>query len=105
MATVTGTSGQSLDDTAELVRRFALKNGYALTEAKSAPGVSLLIQGFNLLSRQLTLTITLRSSQPSETELTIVTGMGSTQLTDWGRGKRAAIDLLLAIGATRGVAA
>ena len=104
MATVGGTSGQSLQDTAEAVRRFALQNGYGLTEEDSAPGILLLTKGFSLLSWQLTLTVTLDDSRHPGTDVSVVSGKGF-QLADWGRGKRAANDLLHAIGATAGVAA
>jgi hypothetical protein len=100
MATVRATRSGTPEETSTALRRAAADLGYMLAEGESdAPTHLVFKKGVTAFSWGSELRVTLTAPTPSETSITVTAGevLG---ITDWGRGKRAAMRLLDAAGAT-----
>ena len=98
MATVEGTIDKPVGETIAQTRTEALAHGYSLAEGQSQPDALVFTKGVSLFSWGSKLTVSFAEISPMQTKLTISTSE-TFALTDWGRGQRAAIQLLDAIGA------
>src|SRR5262245_37043522 len=99
MATVRGTMTQNPAEAREAVRQAADVQGWKLDEARSTPDVVVLIKGMTAFSWGSELRVTL---EPADQGTRIaVHSAEAFALTDWGRGKRAAVRLLVVLGAQR----
>jgi hypothetical protein len=100
MGTVTGTLDRPLEESMAATRDVAARQGYSLAEGQGGSNELVFKMGAKLWSWGSQLMIRFDEVSPSQTRLLIQPGE-TFAVTDWGRGKRAAVRLLDALGATR----
>ena len=98
MATVHAKIDMPPDEASTAIRRQAAALGYALAEGQSAPGLWVFTKGVTLFSWGSKLTVKVESEKKNGSHLTVTTDE-KFAISDWGRGKRAALKLLDPIGA------
>jgi hypothetical protein len=98
MATVHATMQLPPDEASTAIRRQAAALGYALAEGQSGPRLFVFTKGVTLFSWGSKLTVKVESQKKNGSHLTITTDE-SFAISDWGRGRRAALKLLDPIGA------
>lgn len=98
MATVHAKMDMPPDEASTAVRRQAAALGYALAEGQSGPGLFVFTKGVTLFSWGSKLIVKIEPVKKNGTHLTITTDE-SFAISDWGRGRRAALRLLDPIGA------
>jgi hypothetical protein len=99
MATVRATLNGTPDDVSAALRRAAADLGYTLAERESEPPTHIVFKkGVTAFSWGSELRVTLIAGTSSDTAITVTTSevLG---ITDWGRGNKAAMRLLDAVGA------
>ena len=100
MATVRATLSGTPEETSKVLRRAAADLGYTLAEKQSElPTHIVFKKGVTAFSWGSELRVTLTASSASSTAITVTTGEVFA-ITDWGRGNKAAMRLLDAVGAT-----
>ena len=98
MALVEGTIDKPVGETIAQTRTVAAAHGYSVAEGQSQPDALVFTKGVSMFSWGSKLTVTFVETSPTQTRLTISTSE-TFALTDWGRGKQAAIKLLDAVRA------
>jgi hypothetical protein len=99
VATVRATLSGTPEETSTALRRAAADLGYTLAERESElPTHAVFKKGVTAFSWGSDLRVTLTTGTPSDTAITVTTGE-VVGITDWGRGKKAAMRLLDAAGA------
>ena len=97
MALVEGTIDKPVGETIAQTRTVAAAHGYSVAEGQSQPDALVFTKGVSMFSWGSKLTVTFQETSPAQTKLTISTSE-TFALTDWGRGQRAAVKLLDAVG-------
>ncbi len=98
MATVHARMDMPPEEATTAIRRQAAALGYALAEGQSGPGLFVFTKGVTWFSWGSKLTVKVEPEKKNGTHLTITTEE-SFALSDWGRGRRAARQLLNPVGA------
>lgn len=98
MATVHATMRQPPEEATMAIRRQAAALGYALAEGRSGPDLFVFTRGVTLFSWGSKLTVKVEADPKAGTHLTVSTDEAFA-ITDWGRGRRATLKLLDAVGA------
>ena len=98
MATVHAKMDRPPDEASTAIRRQAAALGYALAEGQSGPGLFVFTKGVTLFSLGSKLTVKVEPEKKNGTYLTVTTDE-SFAISDWGRGRRAALKLLDPVGA------
>jgi len=100
VATVRATLSGTPEETSKVLRRAAGDLGYTLAEKQSElPTHIVFKKGVTAFSWGSELRVTLTAASASSTAITVTTGEVFA-ITDWGRGNKAAMRLLDAVGAT-----
>ena len=100
VATVRATLSGTPEETSKVLRRAAADLGYTLAEKQSElPTHIVFKKGVTAFSWGSELRVTLTAASASSTAITVTTGEVFA-ITDWGRGNKAAMRLLDAVGAT-----
>jgi hypothetical protein len=103
MATIRATLDRPVAEARDLVPRTAPAQGWRFQPGQSPGDVLVLTKGMSLVSWGSTMTVQLQATSSAQTHLTLITGE-TFSIADWGRGKRAILQLLGAIGAREAIA-
>jgi hypothetical protein len=102
MAAIQATLDRPVAEARDAVVRAATAQGWKFQPAQSLEDVLVLTKGMSLVSWGSKMTVQLRATAPASTHLTMITGE-TFSIADWGRGKRAVLQLIGAIGAREAV--
>ena len=98
MGQMQGTLGKPVEEVDDVLRRSATEQGWSDVALESSAGRLVFTKGLNWFTWGSRLEAAVAASGPDTSVLTISTSE-KFGWSDWGRGKRAAIKLLEAVGA------